>query len=117
MAAVISVVAGSMCPVPSCSTADGEWDPAKNRAIISKHGIDFDDAISIFEGPVLERIAAPRDYGEARFIAFGIANERELAVVYTPRGKELRRIISARRAHRRERKEYRQAYPEDPASR
>ena len=94
-----------------------EWDPAKNRANISKHGIDFDDAIFIFEGLVLERIAATRDYGEARFIAFGIANERELAVVYTPRGKELRRIISARRAHRRERKEYRQAYPEDPASR
>ena len=93
-----------------------EWDPIKNHANISKHGIDFDDAISIFEGPVLEKAATGRDYGEARFIAFGVVNGRELALVYTLRGNGRRRIISARRAHRSERKEYRQAYPQDPAA-
>jgi uncharacterized protein len=91
-----------------------EWDPEKNRANIVKHGIDFEDAIAIFEAPVLEQIAARRDYGEARIIAFGVAAGRELAVVYTLRGTDRRRIISARRAHRREREEYRQAYPEHP---
>jgi hypothetical protein len=32
-----------------------EWDAAKNAANIAKHGIDFDDAIRIFDGPVLEK--------------------------------------------------------------
>jgi uncharacterized protein len=88
--------------------------PGKNRTNIAKHGIDFEDAISIFEGLVFERIASKRDYGEQRFLAFGVANGRVVALVYTLRGEGRRRIISARRASRREREEYRQAYPEDP---
>jgi uncharacterized DUF497 family protein len=94
-----------------------EWDPEKNRANIAKHGIDFEDAIAIFEGPVLEKTASRRDYGEVRLLAFGLANGRELAIVYTLRGEGRRRIISARRADRRERKEYRQAFPENPPAR
>ena len=93
-----------------------EWDPEKNRTNIAKHGIDFEDAISIFEGPVFERIASKRDYGEERFLAFGVANGRVLAVVFTLRSQGRRRIISARRASRREREEYRQAHPEEPAA-
>ena len=85
-----------------------EWDAAKNAANVAKHGIDFQDAIRIFDGPVLEKADARRDYGEARIIAFGIVDDRELAVVYAVRG-EHRRIISARRAHSREREAYRQA--------
>lgn len=87
-----------------------EWDAAKNAANLAKHGIDFEDAIGIFDGPVLERSDDRRDYGEHRLIAFGVVEDRELAVVYTIRGTH-RRIISARRAHRHERKEYRDAYP------
>ena len=41
-----------------------EWDVAKNAANVAKHGIDFDDAVRIFEGPVLEQIDNRRDYGE-----------------------------------------------------
>lgn len=89
-----------------------EWDPQKNRTNITKHAIDFEDAISIFEGAVLEQISGKRDYGEGCFMAFGVVNGRVLAVVYTMRAGR-RRIISARRADRREREEYRQAYPED----
>jgi uncharacterized protein len=38
-----------------------EWDAAKNRANIAKHGINFEDAIEIFAGQVLEKIqAGPR---------------------------------------------------------
>ncbi len=93
-----------------------EWDMRKNAANVAKHGIDFEDAVRIFEGPVLESTNTRRDYGEARIIAFGVIDDRELAVVYTMRG-ERRRIISARRAHSRERKAYREAYPKQPPRR
>ena len=93
-----------------------EWDAAKNAANIAKHGIYFEDAIRIFDGPVLERADDRRNYGEVRIIAFGGVDDRELAVVYTMRG-ERRRIISARRAHSRERKAYREAYSKQPPAR
>jgi uncharacterized DUF497 family protein len=64
-----------------------EWDAAKNAANIAKHGIDFEDAIQIFDGPVLEKADHRREYGEARIIAFGAVDDRELAVVYTMRGR------------------------------
>ena len=92
---------------------DFEFDPLKSVANKAKHGIDFEDAIRIFEGPVLESPDERHDYG-VRIIAFGVVDARELAVVYTTRAGR-RRIISARRAHSRERKAYRQAYPQKPA--
>lgn len=93
-----------------------EWDAAKNAGNLAKHGIDFEDAILIFDGPVLESADDRRDYGEARVLAFGVVDDRELAVVYTIRGVR-RRIISARRAHSRERKAYRETYPKSPPTR
>jgi uncharacterized protein len=74
-----------------------QWDAAKNAANIAKHGIDFADAVRIFDGPVLEKADERYQYGEVRMIALGIVDDRELAVVYTMRGGR-RRIISARRA-------------------
>ena len=44
-----------------------EWDAAKNAANIAKHGIDFEDAIRIFDGPVGQ---CYRAYSEDRIIAF-----------------------------------------------
>jgi uncharacterized DUF497 family protein len=85
-----------------------EWHAAKNSANIAKHGIDFRDAIRLFEGPVLEGVDDRRDYGEPRMVALGVVDNCEF-VVYTVRG-ERRRIISARRAHSRERKAYRQTF-------
>ena len=41
-----------------------KWDPDKNAANIAKHGIGFEDALRIFEGPVLESIDERRDYGD-----------------------------------------------------
>jgi uncharacterized DUF497 family protein len=87
-----------------------EWDEAKNAANIAKHRIDFDEAVRIFEGPVLENIDRRRDYGEVRIVAFGEVDGRELTVVYTMRG-ENPRIISARRSYKNERRTYRQVYP------
>ena len=93
-----------------------EWDAAKNAANVAKHGINFEDAARIFDGPVLEQIDNRRDYGEERIIAFGEVGGDELAIVYTMRHGR-RRVISARRAHSRERKAYREAYPKLETSR
>ncbi len=93
-----------------------EWDAAKNAANVTKRGIHFEDAARIFEGPVLEQIDIRRDYGEERIIAFGEVDGDELAIVYTMR-RGRRRIISARRAHSRERKAYREVYPKLEPSR
>ena len=82
-----------------------EWDEDKNAANIVRHGIDFDDAIRIFDGSVLEKMDDRHGYGEVRMVAIGIAYGRELFVVYTWRG-DNRRIISARRANRHERQAY-----------
>jgi len=77
-----------------------EWDEEKNAANIKNHGIDFLDAALIFESPTLEAIDDRADYGEVRYIAFGLSGETVLQVVYTWRGKNIIRIISARKANR-----------------
>jgi uncharacterized DUF497 family protein len=86
-----------------------EWDENKNATNLSKHRIDFDDAIGIFEGPVME-FRSDRE-GEQRWIAIGLLDGREIAVIYTIRD-DVHRIISARRARKHERRAYRQAYPQ-----
>ena len=95
---------------------DFEWDEAKRRANILKHGIDFVDAANIFEGRFIEIQDRRRDYREVRMIASGELENRVIRLVYTWRG-DRRRIISARRAKRNERRAYyaglAEAGPED----
>ena len=83
-----------------------EWDEGKSQWNLRERGLGFDTASEIFKGPVLEFEDRRRDYGERRIIAVGEHKGRFLAVVYTWRG-ERRRIISARRANRRECNAYR----------
>ena len=82
-----------------------EWDSIKNQRNIEKHGIDFTDAVRIFERPTLTVVDNRRNYGEKRIAAMGTVEDVILYVVYTVRD-SVRRIISARRANRRERKKY-----------
>ncbi len=89
---------------------DFEWDEAKNRANIAKHGIDFTRAKEIFACPTVNFVDQRRNYGETRRAVIGIVQGREVYVIYTVRG-EVHRIISARRASRSERRTYRQTYP------
>ena len=77
-----------------------EWDINKRLANIEKHGYDFRVAVNIFEDTVVE--IPQRRNDEARILALGILNNHVIAVVYTWRGKA-RRIISARKASRKER--------------
>jgi uncharacterized DUF497 family protein len=83
-----------------------EWDEEKNAANIKNHGIDFLDAALIFEHPTLEAIDNSADYGEVRHIAFGLSGEKVLQVVYTWRGDNIIRIISARKANRHDTEKY-----------
>jgi uncharacterized DUF497 family protein len=86
-----------------------EWDDAKNARNIAKHGVSFDLARRIFDGPVLTVADDREDYGELREISIGIADGVAfLTVVHTDRSGRVR-IISARPASQRERKRYDQA--------
>jgi uncharacterized DUF497 family protein len=88
-----------------------EWDPRKAEANAAKHGVTFDDAVSVFldtdalDGPDLQHSTA-----EPRLLRLGrAADGRVLMVAYTLRSSgnaETIRIISARRASRRERAAY-----------
>ena len=85
-----------------------EWDPEKAAENLRTHGIAFEDAIHIFDGPTIEMADTRENYGEDRFVAFGAVQGIELAVVYSER-KDSIRLISARRATKNERKAYWQA--------
>ena len=82
------------------------WDPGKNRRNVARHGIAFEDAIRIFDGPTLERVDDRFDYGEIRVYAIGIVNGLEITLIYTDVSGTERRIISAWRAEQHEREAY-----------
>ena len=83
-----------------------QYDPAKAAAHVSKHGVWFADAEGVFNDPLALIIEDPDARGERRYIAIGLGNLGELVVVvYSERADEYR-LISARRATRKERKAY-----------
>lgn len=83
-----------------------EWDPAKDAENRRKHGITLEEGAAIFEGPVLTALDDRFDYAEVREISIGmIGASVTLTVAHTDRGGR-RRIISARRATRSERKRF-----------
>jgi uncharacterized protein len=87
-----------------------EWDEAKNRANILKHGFDFADAEELFSGPLLIRPDTREDYGEERWIGIGMLTRGTLVfVVFSEPVQGLLRIISLRKAKHAERKEYEKA--------
>ena len=85
-----------------------DWDETKRQAVLDKHGLDFIDAIKIFAGPVLTA-RSPQE-GEERWIAIGLLDGLEIAVIYTIRD-DIYRIITARRARKKERDLYDAHYP------
>ncbi|MGA1802519.1 BrnT family toxin [Rhizobium sp. HT1-10] len=84
-----------------------EWDESKRLLNIAKHSIDFIRAANALGQPHIEM---PSDkQGEVRTLAICPDSQRLIAVVYTMRG-SICRIISARAAHKNERRAYRQIY-------
>ena len=85
---------------------DCEWDPAKARANLRKHGVDSADAVIALEDDLALTIADPDAEGEERFVSLGMdAGGRLLVTVFTLRGKRVR-LISSRPATRAERRAY-----------
>jgi hypothetical protein len=84
-----------------------EWDPAKARRNIETHGISFDEASTAFKDTLSVTIHDPlHSYEEDRFVLLGNSHRnRLLVIVHTERGNKIR-IISARRATKKERKQY-----------
>ncbi|MCX6033604.1 MAG: BrnT family toxin [Chloroflexi bacterium] len=78
-----------------------EWDAAKRLSNSRKHGIDFADSTTIFEGDTVVLLDDRFDYGERRYLAFGLLKDKVIVVAYTERGEKIR-IISARKALRHE---------------
>jgi len=84
-----------------------EWDSRKARSDLAKHGVGFQEAPTIFGDPLSLTIPDPEhSLSEKRYITVGRAfSGKLLVVVHTERGDNIR-IVSARRASRRERKFY-----------
>lgn len=85
-----------------------EWDKDKAASNESKHGVTFDEASTVFADP-LAVIFDDEEHSEDEIREIIIGHsilERLLLVSFTERGEDVVRIISARRATKRERKDY-----------
>ncbi len=84
-----------------------EWDEAKARVNQQKHGVSFDEAATVFADPLAAIFADPdHSHDEVREILVGHSDRNRLLIVsFTERGAAVR-IISARVATPRERKDY-----------
>ncbi|MGE0421873.1 MAG: BrnT family toxin [Reyranellaceae bacterium] len=81
------------------------FDTAKDAANQAKHGVSLALAEVLFAGPHVSVSDDRFDYGEMREVAFGLINGRLFVCVYVDRGAQ-RRVISLRKANRREVKRY-----------
>ena len=86
---------------------DFEWDPVKASANESKHGVTFEEAMTVFGDPLELTISDPdHSMEEFRFVSIGLSGAGRLLIVsYTERDGVIR-LISTRLAQARERKQY-----------
>ena len=87
------------------------WDPGKARSNERKHGIDFEEAVTVFVDENALLIPDPNhSFEEERFLILGMSFKlRILMVCHCYKKKhEIVRIISARKASRVERRQYEQ---------
>jgi uncharacterized protein len=93
---------------------DFDWDPAKAASNVGKHGVAFEDAMTVFGDPLARSILDPDGgAGEERWITLGQTTTGNLlVVVYTwadiNQDRSAVRIISARRPTRNEARQYRE---------
>ncbi len=82
-----------------------EWDEAKREANVRKHGLDFADAEEVFAGTTISVEDRRHNYGEQRFVTFGMLGRVVVALAHTEQAGTIR-LISMRKATRGERKSY-----------
>lgn len=94
------------------ATMNFEWDANKANSNKTKHGVSFELAARVFLDPMrIEAYDEREGYGEDRWATIGVVDPAVLYVVYTVRDGDTIRLISARKANEKERKQYRQANP------
>lgn len=81
------------------------WDEAKRLSNLRKHGIDFIGIEAVFADTTVTVSDDCFDYGEDRFVTFGLLDGRVVAVTHTETD-EVIRIISVRKATRYEESSY-----------
>ncbi len=87
-----------------------EWDDEKAIGNLEKHGVSFGEATEVFYDPnALESYDAEHSTNENRFFIIGLSSRRLLYVVYAEREADTVRIISARKAVRKDQEDYEQA--------
>lgn len=86
-----------------------EWDDEKNKANINKHGVSFETAARIFDGPVLTAEDDRFEYGQVRKNSIGMIEKTLILVVTQTDRAGNTHIISARPGSRAERSRYEQA--------
>jgi uncharacterized DUF497 family protein len=83
-----------------------DWDEAKSDRCLTERGFSFADVIPAFTDPDRRvEVDDRRDYGETRFTLHGRVAGRLFVIAYTIRG-DVHRIISVRKANKRETKRY-----------
>ncbi len=84
-----------------------EWNPQKAQLNLSKHGVDFAEATTIFTDPLSITYADPdHSIGEERYVIIGLSNRNWLLIVAHADLDDCIRLISAREVTRRERRLY-----------
>ncbi len=83
-----------------------DWDEDKRLINARKHGIDFVDAVTIFEGDTVTVEDDRFNYGETRWVTLGLYEGRVIVVVHTERENGVTRLISARKATKYEEHSY-----------
>jgi uncharacterized DUF497 family protein len=88
-------------------TDEFEWDPYKAAANLQRHGVSFEEAATVFDDELALTVPdAAHSYDELREFTIGVSRTgRLIAMAHTLRGDRIR-IISARPAERRERRQY-----------
>jgi uncharacterized DUF497 family protein len=82
-----------------------EWDEAKRKSNLRNHGIDFVGIEQVFNGETVTILDARFDYGEERFVTFGLLDGRVVVIAHTETD-EVIRIISVRKATKYEESSY-----------
>ena len=77
------------------------YDPAKRHTALTNRGLDFDDAMLVFDGLTAEVEDKRKDYGETRVVCYGLLRGRLVVIGYTRRG-AVRHVFSMRKANDRE---------------
>jgi uncharacterized DUF497 family protein len=82
-----------------------DWDPGKAAANVVKHGVAMDEVRASDWDTAIVSEDRRYEYGEARFVAIGEIGARLHVLTFTPRGEAVR-VISLRKANRRETRIY-----------